>query len=200
MKNSLLIILCFILGVLLSYFSLFDALLPENPNVSFYVLCALMFCVGMNMGHDPDIFKKFKNIQLRLLLLPLFTALGSLAAMALLSIVMPYKLADSLAVGSGFAYYSLSSIIISHEKGALLGTLALLVNIFRELLTLLLAPLLRKVFGPLALIASGGATTLDVTLPVILKTNGTSYLVPAIYHGMVLDFSVPFLVSFFCSL
>ena len=105
-----------------------------------------------------------------------------------------------MAVGAGFGYYSLSGILITGSKGAELGTVALLSNIIRELLTLLGAPLLARWFGSLAPIAAGGATTADTTLPVITRTCGDELAVVSIYHGMVVDFSVPFLVTFFCSL
>lgn len=63
--------------------------------------------------------------------------------------------ADTMAINSGFAYYSLSSIFITEFRGVELGTIALLANIIREMITLLLAPLLAKVFGPLAPITAG---------------------------------------------
>ena len=69
-----------------------------------------------------------------------------------------------MAVGSGFAYYSLSSILITQFKepsiglqlATELGTIALLANISREILTLLAAPLLVRWFGNLALHLSAG--------------------------------------------
>ena len=45
-----------------------------------------------------------------------------------------------MAVGAGFGYYSLSSIFITEYKGPELGTIALLSNITREIITLLFAP------------------------------------------------------------
>ena len=42
-----------------------------------------------------------------------------------------------MAINSGFAYYSLLSILITEYRGAELGTIALLVNIIREMITLL---------------------------------------------------------------
>ena len=106
----------------------------------------------------------------------------------------------AIALLQGFGYYSLSGILITGSKGAELGTVALLSNIIRELLTLLGTPLLARWFGSLAPIAAGGATTADTTLPVITRTCGDELAVVSIYHGMVVDFSVPFLVTFFCSL
>lgn len=105
-----------------------------------------------------------------------------------------------MAINSGFAYYSLSSIFITEYRGAELGTIALLANVIRELITLLLTPLIAKRFGPLAPISSGGATTMDTTLPIIIQTVGQRYTALSIYHGFLTDFSVPFLVTMWCML
>ena len=116
------------------------------------------------------------------------------------TIFQPRNITDCLAVDSGFAYYSLSSIFITEYRGAELGTIALLANIIREMITLLLTPLLAKWFGPLAPISSGGATTMDTTLPIITQTVGQRYVALSIYHGFVTDFTVPFLVTMWCML
>ena len=65
---------------------------------------------------------------------------------------------------------------------------------------LLGAPLLARFFGPLAPISSGGATSMDTTLPIITNVSGKEFVILSIYHGFVVDFSVPFLVTLFCSL
>ena len=81
-----------------------------------------------------------------------------------------------------------------------LATVALLCNILRELFTLLAAPMVARCFGPLAAVSIGGATTFDTTLPIITRAAGRPYAVVSIFHGCALDFSVPFLVTLFCSL
>ena len=103
-------------------------------------------------------------------------------------------------MGSGFGYYSLSSILITEYRGPELGTVALLANIIREVVTLLGAPLLVRFFGPLTPISCGGATTMDTTLPIITRTSGQDFVILSLFHGFLVDFSVPFLVTFFCSL
>ncbi|WP_290396855.1 LysO family transporter, partial [uncultured Duncaniella sp.] len=55
-------------------------------------------------------------------------------------------------------------------------------------------------FGPLAPISSGGATSMDTTLPIITAVSGNKFAVLSVYHGFVVDLSVPLLVSLFCSL
>ena len=199
MKGSLVIIAFFLLGILCSVFRIVPATLTES-DVSWYALALLMFLVGMTIGSDSGILKKFRSLPPRLMLLPLLTIAGTLAGSAAASAVLPSRpLAHCLAVGSGMGYYSLSSIFITESVGAELGTVALMSNILREIATLLLAPLLLRLFGPLAPITSGGATTMDTTLPVITRTSGERFAILSIFHGFVTDFSVPFLVSFFCS-
>ena len=115
---------------------------------------------------------------------------------------------EVMAVGSGFGYYSLSSILVSSLKEAAigaqaaaeLGTITLMANIFREMMTLIFAPFMVRWFSPLAPICSGGATTMDVTLPVITRYSGQEWVFVSIVHGVVVDFSVPILVPLFCSL
>ena len=134
-------------------------------------------------------------------LLPICTVVGTLAGAALASpLLHTVPPADAMAVGAGFGYYSLSSIFISELRSVELGTVALLCNVLRELFTLLAAPWVAGRFGPLAAISSGGATTFDTTLPILTRVAGPQYAVVAIFHGCVTDFSVPFLVTFFCSI
>lgn len=146
MKGSLVIISFFIIGIAAGLSGLIPSGLSEG-NLTFYALCALLFCVG-----------------------------------------------------AGFGYYSLSSIFITEYKGAELGTIALLSNIVREMFTLLLSPLLVKVAGPLAPIAAGGVTSMDTTLPIIMDSSGRQYAVVSLFHGFVLEFSIPFIVTFWCTL
>lgn len=199
MKGSLIIVGFFILGCLSGLFNIVPG--EECSNISFYALCALMFCVGLSIGNDSQTIKNFRSLNPRLVMLPIMTIVGTLAGTALASIVVPDRsITECMAVGSGFGYYSLSSIFITEYKGAELGTIALLSNIMREIITLVAAPVLVKIFGNLAPISSGGATTMDTTLPIITRYSGQEFVVISIFHGFVVDFSVPFLVTFFCSI
>ena len=198
MRSSLIIVGFFILGSLLGYFEVVPTSFLEG-DISFYALGALMFCVGISLGSDPETLKSFKKINPRLLLLPLLTIVGTLVGAAIVGMLLPNRsVVNSMAVGSGLGYYSLSSIFITEYKGAELGTIALLSNISREILALLLAPVFVKYFGKLAPISAGGATTMDTTLPIIMKFSGKEYMVLSVFHGFVTDLSVPFLVTLFC--
>ncbi len=200
MKGSLIILAFFVAGLMVSYFGLVPPDILQN-DLSSYVLYGLMFLVGLNIGYDKNILDTLKKTRPKVILVPLATLVGTLLGCAVISIVVPkYDMFECMAVGSGFGYYSLSGIFITQYKGAELGTIALLSNIIRELITLLFAPVLVTCFGKLAPISSGGATTMDTTLPVITKYSGSEFVLIAIFHGITLDLCVPFLVTFFCYL
>lgn len=200
MRGSLTIVAFFILGVVLGRFVEMPAFITDN-DPTLYALYVLMFLVGVSIGSDKKALQALKQQNLKILLVPAATIIGTLAGSALISLIIQGRsLTDCLAVGSGFGYYSLSSIFITQYKGAELGTIALVSNIIRELVALLAAPLLMRYFGKLAPISVGGATTMDTTLPIITKYCGKEFVVISIFHGITVDFTVPFLVTFFCTI
>ena len=197
MKGSLIIVAFFAAGILCGRADV----LPQwvsSSTVSMTALCALLLCVGMGIGSNPDMKSEFRSLNPRVALLPLATILGSWAGAAIAFLVLQRTITDCLAISSGFAYYSLSSIFLTEYRGIELGTIALVANLVREAITLLGTPLLARIFGPLAPISAGGATTMDTTLPIIMHTCGQRFTILAIFHGFIVDFSVPFLVTFWC--
>lgn len=200
MKQSLIYLLLFALGVILALWGhIPDVLLKDD--ISKWILYGLLFFVGVQIGSGKNMFTAVKRFGFKIALVPVATTVGTFAGAALTSLLLPERsLIDCLSVGAGFAYYSLSSILISEFRGAELGTVALLANIMREFIVLVFTPWLVKYFGKLSPICAGGATTMDTTLPMITKYSGSDYVVVAIFHGMVIDFSVPLWVSFFLTL
>lgn len=199
MKSNLILLGSFLLGLALGGIDLVPTAIVES-DLGNYLLYLLLFLVGLSVGNDRDTIRGFRQLSPRLLALPFLTIIGSMCGGVVAALLLGQSLYEMLAVSQGLAYYSLSSILITEKLGITLGAIALFSNVFRELLTLLLAPLLVKYLGPLAPIAAGGATTMDVTLPAILNASGKEYLVPAIYHGFVCDFSVPIFVTLFIEL
>ena len=208
MKGSLIVVGFFALGCLLGWSGWLPRVVVEN-DFTRYVLYLLMALVGISIGSDRQLNDILRSIRPRLLLVPLATIVGTLSFSALVSLfITRWSPFDCLAVGSGFAYYSLSSILITELKtptlgeqlAAELGTIALIANIIREIFALLGAPLFVKWFGRLAPICAGDATTMDTTLPIITRCCGKDLVFVSIFHGILVDFSVPFFVSFFCSL
>lgn len=200
MRGSLIIIAFFLVGVGLSWGEVLPVEWTEN-DFSMYALYVLMFLVGISVGSDRGVWQAMKRQPVKIVFVPLATILGTLAGCAVASLALSGRsLADCLAIGAGFGYYSLSSIFITEYRGAELGTLALTTNVLREIITLVGAPFLARWFGKLAPISAGGATTMDTTLPIIARVSGKEFVIISIFHGFVVDFSVPFLVTFFARL
>lgn len=208
MKQSLFVVLVFIVGCVAG--SVFE-LDWDLHDASLYILYALMLQVGISVGSSDNLKAVVRNFRPKMLLLPLGTITGTLLFSALASFALyryHWTPADCMAVGSGMGYYSVSSIIITQLKveslGAQLatelGTIALLANICREISALVFAPLLVKFFGPFAPISAAGVTSVDVALPAIARYAGKEYIPVSLFHGMVLDLSVPLLVPFLCEL
>lgn len=94
----------------------------------------------------------------------------------------------------------IKSAEIGLQAATQLGMLALLVNIIREMTALVCGPWLAKVFGRYAPTAAAGVTSMDVTLPMIVRCGGQEMFPIALMHGMVLEVSVPLLVTLFAGL
>jgi uncharacterized membrane protein YbjE (DUF340 family) len=156
-----------------------------------------MFLVGISIGGDEKSLSVLKLINIKLLLVPIGVVIGSLLGAGVASFfIEQINLKEALAVGSGFGYYSLSSIIISKLYSESLGAVALMSNVTREIFTLIFTPQLVKYFGKLAPIGTGGATTMDTTLSVITRYSGKDYALIAVFSGVVLTILVPLLVTF----
>jgi len=196
MKNSLIILAFFVAGLVLGISKNLPDLMMQS-DFSLYALYILMFLVGIGIGVDRKSWSILRTMKIKIILIPMGVIVGTFAGTALASIFIPdLKLKEVLAVGAGFGYYSLSSLFITQLSGETLGVIALLSNILREIFTLLATPTLVLYFGKLAGIASGGATSMDTTLPVITRYSGKEWSIIAVFSGVILTILVPFLVTF----
>jgi uncharacterized membrane protein YbjE (DUF340 family) len=195
MKGSLIILAFFVGGLLLGMYELLPEQLLTN-DYSMYALYALMFLVGIGIGSNKKSLEVIKSINFKIVLVPISVITGTYIGVAVFSLIQDnLNLVESLAIGSGFGYYSLSSVLITEISGETLGVIALLSNISREIITLLFTPIFAKYFGKLAPISSGGATSMDTTLPVITKYIGSDYAIISVFSGVVLTILIPFIIA-----
>ena len=111
--DSIVIVAFFAAGILCGLYGLLPFDVTET-GIAVYALYALIFVVGFSIGNSPDVIGSFRRLSPGLALLPLCTVIGTLAASALMGLLLPHRsVQETMAVGSGFAYYSLSSIIIT---------------------------------------------------------------------------------------
>ena len=195
MKNSLIILSFFVGGVLIGMYKLIPNQVLE-VDYSLYALYLLMFLVGIGVGSNKKSFEVIKAVNFKIILVPLSVITGTYIGVSIFALIQDnLSLIDSIAIGSGFGYYSLSSVLITELSGETLGVIALLSNISREIITLLFTPLFARYFGKLAPISSGGATSMDTTLPIITKYIGSDYAIISVFSGVVLTILIPFLIT-----
>lgn len=207
MKENLLLLGCLAGGVAFGASGWAPALL-QRPELPMLLLSFLVLQVGVGLGSKPDLRGLLRSLRWPMLLLPVFTIVGTLlATLAAGLLFRDEALSDLMAAGSGFGYYSLSSLLIVEAKtltagaeaAARLGAIALLANIIRELLALFGCAYVVRRSGGYAAISVAGACSMDVCLPAILRSSADKSLLPvAMVHGLVLEVSVPLLVTGFC--
>lgn len=205
MKDSLIVLTVFVLGIALGA----GGCLPADAvpaDLTEWLLYALVIQIGVGLGAGGSLRRIMGSFTPRIMLLPFATIAGTLACTLPVGMALGgWSPADFLALGSGLGYYSLSSVLIIDIKGDVigmqaatqLGVLAVMVNIIREMTALVCGPWLGRIFGRYAPTAAAGVTSMDVTLPMIVRSTGQEMFPVAVMHGMVLEVSVPLLVTMF---
>lgn len=164
---------------------------------SSYMLLILLFCVGIDMGVHREVFVQIRHMGLRILVIPLGVVLGSLAGGAICAMLLQGDVLEGVAITSGLGWYSLSGILMTEAGNPAGGAISFLSNVFREVFTFLLVPVLagRNVY---VAIAPAGATSMDTTLPLLSKYTDSQTAILAFVSGVLCTLAVPVLVPFFC--
>lgn len=184
-----------LLGLLLGFF------LPSGLNVNLlflFILPALLFSVGLSLG-NIDMFNLFLKNK-KYILLPLFSLVGSCVFSILYAVIRGNGIMETLLAGSAMGFSSLPAVLVTSKISVASGTLVLITNMLRESFTILLAPLILRVFGKNSLVAMGGATTMDVSLAVIKEAGGEEIVPIALLNGLILTLGVPFFISLMLNL
>lgn len=163
------------------------ARIPVNDAAT-WALWALLVFVGFDLGvevHHLDL----RKLPPLLLLAPLGNIAFSLAFGALFGLVARHSAREGMLLTSGLGWYSLSSVLLAERGLVLLSILAFIHNVFRELFSILSAPLAARI-SPYLPVYMGGATTMDVMLPFIQRYCGREYTLVAFYSGVVCSVAV----------
>jgi uncharacterized membrane protein YbjE (DUF340 family) len=192
-----------ILGVFLGYLNADRMSIINSIWISDYLLNAslvlLLFVMGATFTMDTESISKMRKAGPRILLVPLGVILGTLLGGVVGGLILNMNVITSTAVSAGFGWYTLTGPLITQLFGPKEGALAFTSNFLRELITIVTIPLMVKI-DKYAPTASGGATTMDTTLPVIVKYCGSDTLIAAFSSGFVLSLLAPFMILAIASL
>jgi uncharacterized membrane protein YbjE (DUF340 family) len=191
-----------VFGVLFGWVNNYFSAVPNSlisDQLFMATLIVMLLVFGFMFGLDKDSFQKMRKTGVRIIVFPFLVALGSIIGGLVAGLVLQINMAGATAIGSGIGWYTLAGPLMKDILGAQWGTLAFTANFFRELITIITIPFLFRL-DKYAPIASGGGTTMDTTLPLIVRYCGKDTLVTAFSSGLILSLIAPFTVVAFASL
>ena len=131
-----------------------------------------------------------------MLALPGLVVVGSMLGGALVAWLADVPLKAGLALSSGYGWFSLSSVMVAEALGKAYGTMALSIDLLRELLAFVILYAVGR-WWPLVGLAAAGATAMDSSLPIIKQVCSPSVIPMAMVSGFLLTLLAPFMMSLF---
>ena len=131
-----------------------------------------------------------------MLALPGLVVVGSMLGGSLVAWLADVPLKAGLALSSGYGWFSLSSVMVAEALGKAYGTMALSIDLLRELLAFVILYAVGR-WWPLVGLAAAGATVMDSSLPIIKQVCSPSVIPMAMVSGFLLTLLAPFMMSLF---
>jgi len=183
-------------GSMFGYFCLEVAHKEILDTILLNALNIIALIAGIEIGGNKNIIKKMINPKTLSLMLavPAANFAGSMLGGVAVGMLLGVGFKDCLLISGGMGWYSFSSVVISAMYSTEIGTMSFIANVMREMLSFLLVPIAAK-FTDLPCVSIGGASTMDSTLPVILKCTNTQIAVLGFINGLVITLIVPFLIT-----
>lgn len=183
------------IGILSGFLFLPDWFIGIAGTLIVVGLCILLFFVGLDLGMEGTIVDNFKSAGWRVTVFPFVMIVGTYLGALAASVIMPLSAKDALCVASGFGWYTLAPAMLA-EYSIEVSAISFMHNVMRELLGILLMPFVAKRIGHIESTGLVGAGSMDVCLPIIVKTTSGNMAVYAFIIGVVLSIAVPVMVSF----
>ena len=131
-----------------------------------------------------------------MLALPGLVVVGSMLGGSLVAWLADVPLKAGLALSSGYGWFSLSSVMVAEALGKAYGTMALSIDLLRELLAFVILYAVGR-WWPVVGLAAAGATAMDSSLPIIKQVCSPSAIPMAMVSGFLLTLLAPFMMSLF---
>ncbi len=182
--------LCIVLGVVGGYFIFREISTSLLDRVLTISLILLYISVGVSLGENKHVLRYTKQLGIRILILPAAIFIGSILGGLIVGIVLRIPLHYSVISASGMGYYSLTGATMTDYFGIEAGTYGFIVNVIRDVFTIILMPVLTRISKG-SPIAAGGAGCMDTMLVPVTKAVGVELGVVALISGTILTFLVP---------
>lgn len=198
-RMTFIIVGCVALGILAGYFIMPDGFMDISGNLMTLFLCVLLIFVGMDIGMEGTLGKNFKAAGWRVIAFPIFNMVGMMVGALICGLVLPMGMQDAFCIGAGFSWYSLAPAMLATYSTEV-SAISFMHNVIREIVAILLIPIVARRIGYIECFSLPGAASMDVCLPVVEKSTRGDIAVYSFINGAILSASVPIFVSFFMNL
>ena len=178
--------------------------LPPLPVDAFIrvLLLIMITAVGLQSGQALRAFRQHREPQTssgrseRIIFfgLPIFIMAGTLIFSSGAGLFLNYRWSECMLCAAPMGWQTLGGPLIQELRGPQLGNLAFLTNMFRDIVALLLIPLISRGRHAWLGVTPGGVSTMDVLLPGILAASGSRSLFQAVWVGGSCSLWAPFLI------
>lgn len=167
-----------------------ESLAPPSSNAF------LLLMIGIIGADLAQIRLSRQWVSPAMLALPGLVVVGSMLGGALVAWLADVPLKAGLALSSGYGWFSLSSVMVAEALGKAYGTMALSIDLLRELLAFVILYAVGR-WWPVVGLAAAGATAMDSSLPIIKQVCSPSVIPMAMVSGFLLTLLAPFMMSLF---
>ncbi|MBR5925871.1 MAG: lysine exporter LysO family protein [Firmicutes bacterium] len=162
-------------------------------------LCVFLLLIGIDTGGEGTLVENFKTAGFRILLFPFISIAAMCIAAFIAAPILGLSIKDSLCVGCGMGWYSLAPAMIA-DYSLKISAIAFIHNVLREIISIILIPVVADKLGFIESYGLGGATGMDVTLPVVARATSSEVAMYSFICGAVVSASVPVITSLILAL
>ncbi|AGE70208.1 lysine exporter LysO family protein [Sulfolobus acidocaldarius] len=161
-------------------------------NIIDYELYILALVIGIDVGSAISLKTLMKMSKVAIFAVIIDVISAVLVALIISPVI---NLKEGLMIMLGSGWYSYTGPFVARYYGPVAGIIGFLVNFLREQLAFVLVPIFLKFRPtPVGAIAVGGATSMDVTLPLYVEVLGNEYMIGAMVSGVILTIAVPIIL------
>lgn len=180
---------------------LFLPVVPVDTPIRFFLLLMIV-AVGVQSAQEVCMLMR-GGLQgssatcsslVLLFALPVAVIAGTLLFCAAAGLFLPYRWTDCMLCGAPMGWQTLGGPMVQELRGLPLGNVAFLTNMFRDVVALVMIPLVSRNRYALLGVTPGGVSSMDILLPGIIAAAGRHNLIYALWVGASCSFWAPILI------
>ena len=191
-KMSFIILLMVVVGMLLGDLVIrrvctdLPAFQSRSGDYLVVGLCIMLGLIGFSMGLDGSIARILRNAGLGVILVPIFAVLGTLLGGAVYAALSPMTLREGLSISAGFGWYTMAPSVIASAGHTMASAVSFLHNVLREMLGIILLPVIAGKIGYIEAITIPGTASTDVCLPIVEQVCNSETVAYSFCTGMLM--------------